>query len=148
MSPSEIEAARSALRTDRTIDIVTTGARSGLERTTEIWFTNISGRIIICGTPSADGSQGPRAKRDWLANLKRNPEFLFRFKESTHLTLPARAVPVAGAADRRQIMGAPETAWYRDQGFSVEDLVRGAPIVEVFFLGRFASLTRNPPAAG
>jgi hypothetical protein len=37
MSPSEIEAARAALRRDRTIDIITTGARTGLERTTEIW---------------------------------------------------------------------------------------------------------------
>ncbi|MGE0622939.1 MAG: nitroreductase/quinone reductase family protein [Pseudomonadales bacterium] len=143
MSISEIEAARTALRRDRTIDIVTTGARTGLERTTEIWFTNIGGRIILCGTPSADGGRGPRSARDWLANLKRNPEFLFRFKESLTLTVPSRAVVVTDPADRRQIMSAPETRWYRDQGFSADDLVQGAPIVEVFFLGAFASLTRR-----
>lgn len=144
MSPSEIEAARAALRRDRTIDIVTTGARSGLERTTEIWFSNVGGRIIICGTPSAEGARGPRAGRDWLANLKRNPEFLFRFKESVNLTLPARADIVTDPADRQEIMSAPETRWYRDQGFSVAELVDAAPIVEVFFLGAFASLTRRP----
>jgi len=148
MSISEIELARKALGSDRTIDIVTTGARTGLERTTEIWFTNISGRIIICGTPSADGSRGPRANRDWLANLKRNPEFLFRFKESVSLALPARAVLVTEPADRQHIMSAAETAWYRDQGFSIDDLVRGAPIVEVFFLGPYGSLTRTPPGYG
>ncbi len=140
---SEIEQARTALRRDRTIDITTTGARTGLERTTEIWFTNIAGRIILCGTPSADGSRGPRAKRDWQANLKRNPEFLFRFKESVSLALPARAVIITDPADRQAIMSAAETAWYRDQGFSIQDLVRGAPIVEVFFLGAYASLTRR-----
>ena len=143
MSPSEIEVARAALRRDRTIDIITTGARTGLERTTEIWFTNIGGRIIICGTPSADGSRSPRSNRDWLANLKRNPEFLFRFKESVSLTLPARAAVVTAPEDRRSIMSAPETRWYRDQGFSVEDLVGGAPIVEVRFLGAYAALNRS-----
>jgi hypothetical protein len=59
-----------ALKTDRTIDIVTVGARTGIKRITEIWFTNIEGRIVICGTPSADGSLGRRSRRDWLANLK------------------------------------------------------------------------------
>ena len=29
-------------------------------------------------------------------------------------------------------MSAPETRWYRDQGFSVEELAAGSPIVEVF----------------
>ena len=125
---------KNALRTDRTIDIITTGAKTGLPRTTEIWFTNIKGRIIICGTPSADGKDGrPRRGRDWLANLKANPEFLFCFKESLNVQLPARAVPIVDPAERRQIMTAPETKWYRDQVASVEDLIEGSPIVEVFF---------------
>ena len=144
MSPSDIETARAALRRDRTIDIITTGARSGLERTTEIWFTNIAGRIIICGTPSADGANGPRSRRDWLANLKRNPEFLFRFKESVNLKLPAHASIVTEPEDRRSILSAEETRWYREQGFSLEDLVSGAPVVEVRFLGAFAALNQRP----
>ncbi|MBN1247266.1 MAG: nitroreductase family deazaflavin-dependent oxidoreductase [Anaerolineae bacterium] len=122
---------RRALRTDRTIDIITTGAKTGLPRKTEIWFTHIDGRIIICGTPTSGGSKGPRVRRDWLANLKAHPDFLFCLKESVQAQLPARAVEITDPDDRRAIMSAPETQWYRDQVDSVDELVQGSPIVEV-----------------
>jgi len=125
---------KEALQTDRTIDIITTGAKSGLPRRLEIWFSNVDGRIIICGTPGAKGGQGPRSPRDWLANLKANPEFTFCLKESLQAELPARAVEIVDPDDRRYIMSAPATKWYRDQVESVEDLVKWSPIVEVFFL--------------
>jgi len=124
---------RNALQTDRTIDIITTGARTGLPRRTEIWFTNVGGRIIITGTPGASGGRGPRMKRDWLANLKANPDFTFCLKESLQAEMPARAVEIVDPEDRRYLMSAPETRWYRDQGNTVEALVAGSPIVEVFF---------------
>ena len=127
------EAIRNALKKDRTIDIITTGAKSGNPRKIEIWFTNVAGRIIICGTPAAEGKRGPRTRRDWLANLKANPNFLFCLKESLTVELPARAVIIDDPDDRRQLMSAPETEWYRDQVDSIEDLVEGSPIVEVFF---------------
>ena len=123
-----------ALKTDQTIDIITTGAKSGLPRKIEIWFTNVGGRIIICGTPGGSGEKGPRTPRDWLANLKANPEFVFCLKESLQAELPARAVIITDPQERRQIMSAPETQWYRDQVDSIEELVAGSPIVEVFFL--------------
>jgi hypothetical protein len=47
------EEIKEALNKDRTIDIITTGANSGLPRRIEIWFTNVNGRIIICVTPNA-----------------------------------------------------------------------------------------------
>lgn len=134
---------REALRTDRLIDIVTIGARTGLRRTTEIWFTNIDGRIVICGTPSADGSFGPRRGRSWLANLKANPQFEFCLKESVVYRIPAKAIEVTDPAERSRIMSAPETRWYREQGFTVHDLVHYSPIVDVFFLGEFAYLNAN-----
>lgn len=127
------EAIREALNSDRIIDIITTGAKSGLPRTTELWFANINGRIIICGTPDAKWNKGPRSPRDWLANLNANPEFLFCFKESLKVELPANAVRITDPEDRRQLMSAPETQWYRDQVDSIEDLVESSPIVEVFF---------------
>jgi hypothetical protein len=129
-----------ALRTDRTIDMVTVGAKTGIKRITEIWFTNIDGRIVICGTPSADGSLGPRRRRDWLANLQANPEFEFCLKSSVKLCLPAKAVLVTDPSDRRQIMSAPATSWYRDQGYSLDDLVAGSPIIDVVFLGPYEYL--------
>lgn len=128
------EAIRQVLQTDLTIDIVTTGARSGQPRRTEIWFWNLDGRIIICGTPSAGGERGPRARRDWLANLRANPAFVFCLKESIQAELPARAMIITDPDDRRAILSAPQTRWYRQQGFSLDELVAGSPVVEVFFL--------------
>ena len=133
---------RTALQVDRTIDIITTGARSGLPRTTEIWFTNVSGRIIICGTPAAAGGSGPPARRDWLANLIAHPEFLFCLKQTVQVQLTARATPVRDPGQRRALMLAPETRWYRDQIDSVEVLVRDSPLVDVRFTGAFAWLNR------
>jgi hypothetical protein len=127
------EEIQNALRIDRTIDIITTGAKTGLPRRTEIWFTNVGGRIIICGTPGAEGGGGRYQPRDWLANLRAHPEFTFCFKESLKLELPAVAVEIVDPEDRRVLMSAPETKWYRDQVGSVDDLVKGSPIVEVFF---------------
>jgi hypothetical protein len=127
-------AIQKALKTDRTIDIVTTGAKSGLPRRTEIWFWNLQGRIIICGTPDAKGEGGLRVRRDWLANLRAHPEFLFCLKGSVQAELSARARMITDPEDRRAIMSAPETVWYRQQAASLEDLVANSPIVEVFFM--------------
>jgi hypothetical protein len=127
------EAIQKALREDRTIDIVTIGARTGLPRRTEIWFHNVDGRIIITGTPGAEGGKGKYKPRDWLANMKANPQFTFCLKESLQAELPARAVEISDPEDRRYLLSAPETKWYRDQVGSVEELVRYSPIVEVYF---------------
>lgn len=127
------EAVKAALSKDRTIDIITIGAKSGLPRKIEIWFTNINGRIIICGTPSATGVKGSYTPRDWLANLRAHPEFVFCLKESLQIELPAKAVEILDGEDRRYLMSAPETKWYRDQVESVDELVDKSPIVEVFF---------------
>ncbi len=124
-----------ALQEDRTIDIITIGAKTGLPRRIEIWFTNVNGRIIICGTPGATGGPGTRTPRDWLANLKANPDFTFCLKESTNAELPARAVEIVDLEDRRYLMSAPATKWYRDQVDSIDELVMNSPIVEVFFEG-------------
>lgn len=122
-----------ALCHDQTIDIITKGAKSGLPRRTEIWFTNVDGRIIICGTPDAAGNKGAYTPRDWLANLRAHPKFTFCLKESLELALSARAVLITDPDDRRRLMSAPETQWYRDQVDAVEELVVASPIVEVFF---------------
>ena len=125
------DAIRAALAGDLTVDIVTTGARSGRPRTVEIWFMNIAGRIVITGTP---------ARRDWLANLRVNPDFVFRLKESVQVDLTARAAPVLDPDDRRAVMTAPQTQWYREQVESVDELVAGSPMVDVVFTGDYAWL--------
>lgn len=121
-----------ALNKDQTIDIITTGAKTGLARKIEIWFTKVGDRIIICGTPDAGGGGGFPVKRDWLANLRANPDFTFCLKESINVQLPAKAIIIEDRSDRREIMSSPETKWYRDQGNSIDALVEHSPIVEVF----------------
>lgn len=138
---AEQEAIRRALETDRTIDIVTIGARTGKRRTTEIWFVTIDGGIYICGTPSADGSNGRPRRRDWLANMIATPTFEFCLKESLDCTLAARAEPITDPIQRRTIMSAPETQWYRDQVDSIDRLISHSPIVRVHFTGDHASLS-------
>ena len=124
---------KDALNKDRTIDIITIGAKTGLPRRIEIWFSNINGRIIICGTPNAKGDKGHYSPRDWLANLRAHPDFTFCLKGSVKIDLPAKAVEIVDPEDRRYLMSAPETKWYRDQVDSLDELVNGSPIVEVFF---------------
>jgi hypothetical protein len=129
---------RAALASDQTIDIVTRGARTGRWRTTEIWFTRIDERIVICGTPGAGGDGGAEYHpRDWLANLRRHPRFWFCFKESMQYCIPATASPVTARSDRRYIMSHDATAWYRAHGPSVDELVSLSPIIEVRFCAGF-----------
>ena len=74
------EPIRRALARGHTIDITTTGRKTGLPRRIEIVFFNFGGRIYISGMPN------PRRRRSWLANLEAHPDF---------------TVPSQGCRDRR-----------------------------------------------
>src|SRR2546425_7789432 len=88
------EAIEAALERGHTIDITTTGRRSGKPRRLEIVFHNIGGRIYISGTPY------PR-KRRWLLNLEADPHFIFYLKGRTSADLPATARVIDDEAERR-----------------------------------------------
>jgi deazaflavin-dependent oxidoreductase (nitroreductase family) len=119
------DAIRSALQHGDTIDITTTGRRSGRPRRIEIVFHNIGGRIYISGHPA-------RAKRDWLLNLEAQPEFTFHLKGRVKADLPARARVITDDAERRQVLPHVARAWNRDD---VETMVRYSPLIEVTFDG-------------
>src|SRR4051812_41264891 len=70
---------------ERTIEITTMGARSGLPRRIEIWLHHIDGRWYLSGMPVA---------RSWYANLRANPKFVVPLKRGVPADLPATAVPV------------------------------------------------------
>ena len=112
-----------ALARDLTIDITTTGRRSGQPRRLEIWFVNVEGRIFITGTP------GPR---DWYANLMADESLTFHLKESASADLAATARPVDDEATRRMVFEDSSASWYRSQT-DLDDLVANAPMVEVHF---------------
>jgi len=46
---------------------------------------------------------------------------------------PGQAIDTVVVLGKR-IMSAPATDWYRQQGYSMQELVEGSPIVEVHFL--------------
>src|SRR5215471_15629268 len=117
------ESIKQALERDRTIDITTTGRKTGQPRRIEIWFHNVEGRLYITGTPG---------HRDWYANLLAHPEFTLHLKQSIHADLPARATPVLDQAHRREIIAAihQQRGVYQD----VEAWVESSPLVAVELL--------------
>ena len=117
------EAVEAALERGHTIDITTTGRRSGKPRRLEIVFHNIGGHIYISGTPY------PR-KRRWLLNLEADPHFTFHLKGRTSADLPATARVIDDEAERREILPHIARAWRRDD---VDRMVRYSPLIEVTF---------------
>jgi deazaflavin-dependent oxidoreductase (nitroreductase family) len=82
---------------DRTIDITTTGRRSGQPRRIEIVFYRLGDDIYLSGIP------GPRT-RDWLANLTAHPRFTFHLKNGVVADLPATATVITDPAERRRVL--------------------------------------------
>jgi deazaflavin-dependent oxidoreductase (nitroreductase family) len=124
-----LEIDRTSPARDRTIDITTTGARTGGPRRIETWFYRVDGRIYLTGLPG---------RRGWYANLLANPSFTFHLKGSVQADLAATARPVHDAAERRRVITAIVTE-LDDAGFpsgtpnhaETEAWVAGSPLLEV-----------------
>jgi deazaflavin-dependent oxidoreductase (nitroreductase family) len=82
---------------DRTVDITTTGRRSGQPRRIEIAFYRLGDDIYLSGVPR------PKT-RDWLANLTAEPRFTFHLKHGVVADLPATATVIVGPAERRRVL--------------------------------------------
>src|SRR2546430_13482240 len=117
------EAIEAALERGHTIDITTTGRRSGKPRRLEIVFHNIGGRIYISGTPY------PR-KRRWLLNLEADPHFIFHLKGRTSADLPATARVIDDEAERREILPHIPPARKRKHP---DRQVRHSPLIQIPF---------------
>jgi deazaflavin-dependent oxidoreductase (nitroreductase family) len=121
--PATTDGVRSALARGHTVDITTTGRRSGRPRRIEIMFHNIGGRIYISGIPF-------RRRRSWLANLEANPKLTFHLKGRVQADLPATARIIDGEAERRELLPHVARTWGRDD---IEAMVRYSPLIEVTF---------------
>lgn len=82
---------------DRTIDITTTGRRSGELRRIEIVFYRSGDDIYLSGIPASK-------RREWLANLTAQPQFTFHLKHGVVADLPARATVIVDPAERRRVL--------------------------------------------
>jgi deazaflavin-dependent oxidoreductase (nitroreductase family) len=113
---------RRALSHGHTIDITTTGRRTGTSRRIEIVFHNFDGRIYISGLPS-------RRKRAWLANLEADPRMTLHLKgPRVTADLPARARVISDEGERRAIITRVAGVWRRQD---VDQMVAFSPLIEV-----------------
>ena len=113
---------RRALTEGGTIDITTTGRRSGQPRRIEIVFHVIGGRTYISGMPRAD------RKRSWLSNLEADPRLTVHLKRGVTADLPATARVVTDIAERRAILEHVARSWRRTD---VDAMVAHSPLIEV-----------------
>ena len=104
-----------------TVDITTTGRRSGRPQRIEIWIVRVGERLVIGGTPG---------KRSWLANVRADPSMTVHLKDDVVADLRFDAREVTDPAVRREIWTHPNTEWYRGQT-DVEDLISTAPTIEL-----------------
>lgn len=112
-----------ALASGHTIDITTTGRRTGEPRRIEIVFHNIDGRLVITGNPRAD------QRRAWLYNLEADPALTFHLKGTVTADLPATARIVTDAVERHAIATwVVANAWPNQD---IEKMTAYAPMIEV-----------------
>ncbi|HET7028909.1 MAG TPA: nitroreductase family deazaflavin-dependent oxidoreductase [Candidatus Limnocylindrales bacterium] len=115
-------AIRAALARGGTIDITTTGRRTGQPRRIEIAFHRIDGRMWISGLPSP-------SRRSWIANLAEDPRLTVHLKGPVAVAdLAARARIVDDEAERRRILDRVAQAWRRTD---LDRMVLESPLIEV-----------------
>lgn len=107
-----------------TIDITTTGRKSGKTKThrIEIGFQHIDGAVYISGFPG---------KRDWYANQVANPEFMFHLKGDVKANLLARARPITDDDERRAVLTPFTTNW--NYAHDLNKWLANSPLVAVNF---------------
>jgi deazaflavin-dependent oxidoreductase (nitroreductase family) len=118
---------------DRTIDITTTGRRSGRPRRIEIVFYRLGDDTYLSGIPA------PKP-RDWLLNLAARPLFIFHLKHRVVANLPATATVIVDPAERRRVLAvfveefnrrhAPDTPWPEA---ILDEWVEHSPLAKVTF---------------
>ena len=116
---------------ERTIDITTTGRKTGLPRRIEIWFHRLGESWYLSTLPG---------QPHWAANLVANPRFTVHLKHGLTRDLPATAAPITDPTERRRVF----TAIVDDmnqahnparirQPTHLEDWMSGSPLLEIRF---------------
>ena len=110
---------RRALDEQRTVEITTTGRRTGRPRRLETWRYRAAGRYWLTGSP------GPR---DWYANVLAHPSFTLHLNS---LALQVRGRAVLDPEERERVLG--EIVPAVDWAGSLEGWIAGSPLVEIEF---------------
>jgi deazaflavin-dependent oxidoreductase (nitroreductase family) len=118
---------------DRTIEITTTGRRSGEPRRIEIAFYRLGDDIYLSGIPGLK-------TRSWLANLAAQPQFTFHLKHGVVADLPATATVIVDTAERRRVLAVFVEEFNRRHGPDshwpeavLDEWVERSPLAQVTF---------------
>ena len=114
----------------RTIDLTTTGARTGLPRRIEIWFYRAGDDLYLTTSP---------ARRSWYANILADPRIVVHLTHGVRADLPATGVVVTDPVERERVLREiVEELRHPDnrggvQGIvgAVDDWVAGSPLVRI-----------------
>lgn len=117
---------------ERTIDITTTGRRTGRPRRIEVWFYRVDGSIYLSSSP---------ARRGWYANIVANPDFVFHLKNGVRVDLQAVGTPVLDRAQREAVFSSIITdlnqSWnpaaIRQPVEPLDEWMQGSPLISVDF---------------
>ncbi len=116
MPPDETTIAR--LARTRTVDLVTTGRRSGRPQKVEIWWFYFDDDFVITGTPG---------RRDWYANILTDPRVVIATRYGD---FPGTAVTVSDRVFRSRFFSDGASRWYSTQA-ELDLLVKTAPMVRI-----------------
>jgi deazaflavin-dependent oxidoreductase (nitroreductase family) len=128
---------------ERTIDITTLGARTGIPRRVEVWFHRVDGRWYLTGMPRP---------RSWYANLRADPRFIVHLKHGVTADLPATAVPVDEPTRRRVITAVldlqdrPDIAARISHRQDLDEWLARSPLVEIVFDDERLRTTSSAPS--
>lgn len=121
------QAVRHTLDHNQTIDITTTGRRTGQPRRIEIFIHNIDGRLVISGMPR------PGSTRAWLHNLVADPRLTLHLRGSFgEADVAATARVITDADERRELLTAVARNWNRSD---LDVMVEHSPLVVVSVQG-------------
>ena len=107
------------------VEITTTGRKSGQARRIEIYLHNFEGDLYLTGKPGFP--------RDWVANLRSNPDMTLHLKRGVEADLAATAEVVTDPEEKaRIILRARVESWGADPDVARKDLdhwVATSPLV-------------------
>jgi deazaflavin-dependent oxidoreductase (nitroreductase family) len=114
LAPEVVE----ALSYSQTIDMTTTGRRSGQARRIEIMLHSIDGRLLVSGKPGFP--------RGWVANISADPAVTLHLRRPA-TDVPARARVVTDRSERETLLAPIARAWRTP----LPTMVEGAPLIEI-----------------
>ena len=106
----------------QTIDLTTTGRRTGKDRRIEIALHNLGGRLLISGMPFAGRT------RAWLLNIRADPGVTLHLRANPPIDVAGDAHEITDPEERRALLARIARTWGRTD---VEAMVAHSPLMEV-----------------